>query len=215
MNKQEVFDRLKEMGLPVLSSDELGQTPALMRSIAEDVYQFDMSDIFVDLQEVENLDAINGVVVTYKNQESNDGVYIFTIQQDSSISLMVVIPSTVSTGPMVRRVSGDIAGAITGLDLPILSVFDKVEIAGHVVADTIITPMMDMLNIPQNKRAQFVMIYLPRFMANVAQQYIGSSELKEEIVEMEPHMVKEMLLNEKAQEQEKGNDKDDIPTETN
>lgn len=213
MNKQEVLGKIKEMELPVLDSSEVGQTPELMRPIVEDVYQFVMSDIFVDLRGVEDLNAVSGVVVTYKNQEGNNGVYIFTIQHDSSISLMVVIPSTVSTGPMVRRVSGDIADAITGLDLPILSMFDKVEVAGHVVADTIITPMMDMLNIPHNKRAQFVMIYLPRFMANVAQQYIGSSELKEEVVEMEPHMVKEMLLNEKKEEQEKGNDKD-VPTET-
>lgn len=212
MNKQEVLKRLDEMGLPILDKSELGRTPELMRTIAEDVYNFVMSDIFVDLQSVDGLDAVNGVVVTYKNQENNDGVYIFTVQKDSSISLMVVIPNSISTGPMIRRTSGDIVSAITGLDLPMLSVFDKVEITGQVIADTIITPMMDMLNIPQNKRVQFVTIYLPRFMANVAQQYIGSSTLKEEIVEMEPYMVKEMLFEETPN---KENDKEDDTNDEN
>lgn len=210
MDRQEVLKRLREMGLPVLDNSELGRTPELMRTIAEGVYNFVMSDIFVDLQSIDGLDAVNGVVVTYQNQENNDGVYIFTVQNDSSISLMVVIPNSISTGPMIRRASGDIVSAITGLDLPMLSVFDKVEVTGQVIADTIITPMMDMLNIPQNKRVQFVTIYLPRFMANVAQQYIGSSTLKEEVVEMEPYMVKEMLFEETPKkENDKGDDTND------
>ena len=206
MNKSEVIAKLKEMELPIVDKSDIGQTPELMRSLAEGVYQFEMSDIFVDLQNVEELKSSIGVVVTYADQTYNDGVYIFTVQEDSSISLIVVIPSTIATGPMIRRVSGDIISAITGLNLPTLSVFDKVEVAGHVVADTIITPMMDMLNIPQNKRTQFVMIYLPRFMANVAQQYIGSSTLKEEVVEMEPYMVKEMVLNEQPKQEAEPNE---------
>lgn len=196
MNEQEILTRLEEMELPVLDKETLGNTPELMRSLAEGVYEFNMSDIFVDLQSVKDLEAQHGVVVMYRNTEHNNGVYIFTVQENASISLMVVFPSTISTGPMIRRVSGDIVSAVTGVDTPLLTVFDKTEITGHVIVETVISPLMDMLNIPRDKREKFITLYLPRFMANVAQQYIGSSTLREETVEIEPNMVREMVTNE-------------------
>lgn len=202
---------LKEMGIPSLDGENSTTLPLIDQ--AAEMYGMKTYGKYVDLSAVEDLQALEGTVVTHEAEYSNNGVYVFCIQEDQSVGMFVLIPSTISKAPMIRQATGDLTSLISGADLPLLTTFDKVEITGFVIANTVIKPLMDSLNIPKAKRKDFERIFLPRFMSNVARQYLGSDELKEEIVEMEPQLVKQMVIEDL--EKEKSENNDDITSREN
>lgn len=190
----EIDKALEAIEVPLLSGE--GSTTLPLIDQAAEMYGMKTYGKYVDLSGIEELRALEGTVVTHEAEYSNNGVYVFCIQEDQSVGMFVVIPSTISKAPMIRQSTGDLTSLITGADLPLLTTFDKVEITGFVIANTVIKPLMESLNVPKSKRKDFERLYLPRFMSNVARQYLGSDELKEEIVEMEPQLVKQMVLEE-------------------
>lgn len=205
--EKEVMKKLEEMNIPLIKG-EGSHTLTLIDELAK-YYGLETYGKYVDLSHLEDLTAVEGTIVSYKDNESNNGIYAFCVQEDKSIGMFVIIPSTISTAPMIRQVTGDVTSLITGADLPLLTTFDKVEIAGFVISNVIIKPMIESLNIPEGKEHEFEAIYLPRFMSNVARQFLGSEELKEETVEMEPQMVKAMIIeNMQNKNKEKENDKE-------
>lgn len=195
---EEIDKALEVMEIPVISGEGSATLPLIDQ--AAKLYGMKTHGKYVDLSGIEELKVLEGTVVTHEAEHSNNGVYVFGIQEDQSIGMFVLIPSTISKAPMIRQATGDITSLITGADLPLLTTFDKVELAGFVISNTIIKPMMDSLNIPGSKRKDFERLYLPRFMSNVARQFLGSEELKEEIIEMEPQLVKQMIMDESNSE---------------
>lgn len=152
-------------------------------------------DIFIDVSSIPEVHSDVALIVTYADEGVNNGVYAYCAQPDGSTAMMVIQPSTISKGPMISRVTGDVVDAITGIEnMPILTTFDKVEVIGGVIGRTVLEPLMDTLGIPEAGRELFEKLYLPRLMANIAFQYLGSDQLKEEMVEMEPYTVKQMVL---------------------
>ena len=196
-----VKENLTEARLPIIE----GYTSSPLVQLA-DAHGLQSEGTYVDLEGVEGLNAKYGLIVTYKQAESNNGVYVFCVQEDSSVGMFVLIPSTISKSPMINRVTGDITSVLTGLDLPLLTTFDKTEIVGFVIVNTIIEPLMDTLSIPHEQRQSFIHTYLPRFMANVTRQYVGDPELREEVIEMEPTFVKQMLSGDIPVPQDSGAD---------
>lgn len=187
-----VNEVLEERNIPYINGED-SQTLSIVDELAK-YYGLETYGKYVDLTGIEDLSAIEGTIVTYKDNNSNNGIYVFCVQEDKSVGMFVILPSTVSTGPMIRKATGDITSLITGAELPLLTTFDKVELTGFVLSNVIIKPMMESLNIPEGKEREFETIYLPRFMANVARQFLGSEDLKEETIEMEPQMVKAMII---------------------
>lgn len=202
--QEEVNKTLEEMNISTIEGKD-SHTLALIDELAK-YYGLETYGTHVDLSAIEDLNAFEGTVVTYKDNESNNGIYVFCVQEDKSIGMFVVVPSTISTGPMIRQVTGDITSLITGADLPLLTTFDKIELTGFIISNVIIKPMIEALNIPEGKAHEFEAIYLPRFMSNVARQFLGSEELKEETIEMEPQMVKAMIVENMHKEAHEGED---------
>lgn len=188
-----ILPKLEEMDLVI---DESFSSDAL--SELANIYGFISHNKFVNLSAIDGIDTEWGLIVTYQEEFSNNGVYIFCVQHDTSIGLFVITPSTISKAPMISEVTGNFVTAMTGVDTPPLTTFDKTEIYGTLIVDTMIKPLMDALNIPPEKRDNFVNLYLPRFLSNVARQYLGDETLKEEVVEMEPQMVKQMVLQDQS-----------------
>lgn len=193
INLEAISAKLESIGIQEIKD----YTGTSMEAITT-AYGLKSHNIYLDMSQAEGINATVGVIVTYLDSFSNNGVYVFCVQQDGSVGLFVVEPSTIAKGPMISRITGEITDAITGVDMPPLTTFDKVEIVGNVIANTIINPLMDTLNIPESDRETFISIYLPRFMSNATLQYLGSSEIVEESVEIEPTLVKQMLIDSKT-----------------
>lgn len=187
---KQIKKNLKELNLPYQQHTNRPELDNLARA-----YGYVPHSMTVSLNNMENVKGGEGVVVTHENPESNNGVYLFCLHLDSAVNLVVLIPSTISKSPMIHKVVGDITTAIEGITTPALTTFDKVEIAGFIIVDTIIKPLRIALGIPKEKEQQFINIYLAKFMANVTRQYLGSPDLLEETVDAEPQWVKQMILN--------------------
>ena len=160
---------------------------------------YDVHPMIVNLEGLETVNAQVGVIATSKDEKSNNGVYIFCILDNKALGLVTVIPSTISKGPMVRRVTGDITNALTGLELPVLSPFDMIEVTGQVIANTVMRDLITAYNIPKEAEHTFITMYLPKFLANVALYYTGAADkdkkplVLEEIADMEPYQIRQMI----------------------
>lgn len=156
--------------------------------------------MIVNLSGLKTVDADIGVIVTHADETVNNGVSIFCVLENKALGLITVIPSTVAKGPMVRGVVGDITNAVTGITTPPLTPFDMIEITGQVIANTVMKNLITAFNIPKEKEHAFICIYLPKFLANVAMYYTGAADkegkpmVHEEIADMEPAMIRQMLF---------------------
>lgn len=190
--QQTINENLFKLNIPFIEDSYNEQIAHHLDELAN-LYGFTSLKQYVDLRLVEGLTAEIGVLIQYKDLENNNGVYVFCINTDQSISLMSIIPSTIDKSPQILSISGNIQNAITGMDLPILTCFDKVEIAGYVIVNTVIKPLMQALNIRKEQEKDFIMMYLPNFLATVAKQYLGDKSLRQEEVEMIPFQIKKIL----------------------
>lgn len=154
----------------------------------------------VKLSDLDTVDADIGVIVTHENPDVNNGVYIFCVLQNQALGLITVIPSTISKSPVIRRVTGDVTNAVTGVVMPMLTTFDMIEITGQVIANTVMKSLITAFNIPKEKEHAFICLYLPKFLANVAMYYTGASDkngnpmVMEEIADMEPAQIRQMVM---------------------
>lgn len=202
MDWEAIKKALVQMGTPYLEQPVEPQLAEYIR-----YFGYDPKPMIVNLKNQEMVNADIGVIVTNKDESVNNGVYIFCTLKDHTMGLITVIPSTVTKGPMIRKVCGNITDAVTGLDLPPLTPFDMIEITGQVIANTVIKNLISAFNIPKEKEHAFTCMYLPKFLANVAMYYTGAADkdgnpmVYEETADMEPAQIRAMVM---------GNDLPDI-----
>lgn len=195
LNWTEIKKGLDIMGV---SYQERDADESLKRFIKQCGY--DAHSMIVCLSNLDTVDADIGVIVTHESPETNNGVYIFCVLRNHALGLITVIPSTVFKGPMIRKVTGDITNAITGVVLPSLTTFDMIEVTGQVIANTVMRDLITAFNIPKEKEQSFICMYLPKFLANVAMHYTGAADkdgnpiVNEEIADMEPTRIRQMVL---------------------
>ena len=187
---EEIKTALESMGIPYKEGGTPQNQLTLIRS-----FHYDALPMTVDLTDKDNVDAETGTVVRNMDDTVDNGVYIFTVLHSGQAGFIVVIPSTISRAPMVRKVSGDIISVINGLDLPPLTPFDMMEITAHMLTGPFMKMLTDSVRIPKEYEKAFLRIYLPKFLANVGVYFTGATTEKgeplvyEEIVNMEPMMV--------------------------
>lgn len=192
---KEVEANLKAMGVPYQKQEPEESLAGFMQECG-----YQAHPAIVDLRGLDAVDADIGVLATNLDEGTNNGVYIFCVLKDHALGLVTVIPSTVSKAPMIRKISGDVTNAVTGVVLPPLTPFDMVEVTGQVIANTVMKDIATAFHIPKEKQQVFTCMYLPKFLANVAMYYTGATDkdkkpmVNEEVVDMEPAMVRQMLV---------------------
>lgn len=181
---------LTEMGIPYKEGDVPENQSTLVKS-----YKYNTLPLTVDLTQFDKVDAETGIVVQNADPTVDDSVYIFTVLHSGQAGFIVVMPGTISRAPLVRKVTGDIVTAITGLDLPPLMPFDMVEITAHMLTGTFMKIMMEACRIPEEYEQAFLRLYMPKFLANVGLYFVGATRddgtpmVYEEIANMEPMMI--------------------------
>lgn len=204
---------LTDMGIPY---NEDGIPENLMVLVKE--FGYEASPLITDLTNVDTVDAELGVIVRNKDLKVDNGVYIFTVLHSGQAGFIVVQPGTVSRAPLVRKVTGDLIAAMTGVDLPPLTPFDMVEITGHLLAGTFMKTIMESCNIPEEYEQAFLNIYMPKFLANVGLYFTGMTKedgspmVYEETINMEPMIAWKGLMKgevKKNEEKEKPENRTD------
>lgn len=141
-------------------------------------------------------DGTTGLLIRFPEPRNkyNNGVYMLHKLEKGEIVLEVIEPNTKDKGNMIMHLVDDISNHIDGMDMFDMQVFDYTEMYGYVIANTVIKPLAKTL-FPNDKVKQehFTMLYLPRFLANVAYQYTGSDNIYEEGVNSEPYVLKMMI----------------------
>lgn len=187
---EKIEEELRSMDIPY----EKKEAPASQASLAK-AFEYEALPIVVDLKNVKTVDADTGIVVRNMDKSVDNAVYIFTVLRTGQAGFIVVIPGTVSRAPMIRKVSGDLTAAITGIDMPPLKPFDIVEIMTHTLTNTFMKTMMESCQIPEEYRPVFLRAYMPKFLANMSLYFTGATRedgkpmVYEEIINMEPMMV--------------------------
>ena len=195
-----IKQNLTSMGV---SFTECEPTPSLAGFIEQCGYN--AHPMIVNLHDLETVDSDMGVVVTSADETTNDGVYIFSVLNDNSLALITIIASTIAKGPLIRKLTIEYTDAITGVITEPLSTFDMMEIVGQVLANTVMKQTIRAFNIPKDKEQPFITAYLPKFLANVAMYYTGAAKdgkpmVNEEIVNMEPALVRQMVMGDEMPE---------------
>ena len=187
---EDIKTALDSMDIPYKEVNAPENQLALIRS-----FHYDAMPLTVDLTHKENVDAETGTVVYSMDNHADNGIYIFTVLHSGQAGFIVVIPSTISRAPLVRKVSGDVISAINGIDMPPLTPFDMMEITAHMLTGTFMKMLTESVHIPKEYEKAFLRIYLPKFLANVGVYFTGATTeegeplIYEEIVNMEPMMV--------------------------
>lgn len=136
----------------------------------------------------------DGLLVYALQREFNDGLYILYKTEDGRYELMVLVANTISKAPLVQKLIHDLDNYVHGQDLHELDAFNLVEVFAFFTANSFVKPIAKGLY-PDDplKQDQFVHIYYPRFLANVARYYMGDSTLDQEAVVSEPFLVRHIL----------------------
>lgn len=190
MNIEDIKYELDSMGLPYKEEMAPANQTALINS-----FGYTALPIVVDLSGSDRVDAEMGVVVRNASLDSDDGVYIFTVLHSGQAGFIVVKPGTISKAPMVRRISGDVVSAISGMDMPPMMPFDAMEISMHVMLGTIMKNIIESCRIPKEYEDVFLHIYFPKFLTDMGLYYAGATTkdgqpmVYEEIVNMEPMVI--------------------------
>lgn len=134
-----------------------------------------------------------GPVVVMSDTTYNDGVYILR-HDEATYFLDVLVVNTIDKSSLITKTIQDLNQAIATVDVSDLNVYDLTQVYAYTIANRIIKPLARHCY-PDNElnQSKFVDLYLPRFLANVARYYIGDSNLYEESVNSEPHIVKLMI----------------------
>lgn len=186
----EIKQSLTKMNIPYKDTDVLDHQLELIKS-----FDFKAFPITVDLTKMDTIDAEVGVIVRKNDLTTDDGVYIFTVLHNGQAGFIVVEPSMITRAPIIRKVAGDMIGAIMGIDLPPLTPFDMVEVTAHTLVGTFMRMLMDSCRIPKEYHEAFLRLYMPKFLANVGLYFTGATNddgtpmIYEEIANMEPMMI--------------------------
>lgn len=144
-------------------------------------------------------DGSRGLLIQMNNTTYNNGVYMLHLNNNGEYLLETVVPNTADKGMLINQVVSDITGFIDGLDTADLGVYDMVEIYGHVIANTVVKRLAKTL-FPNNKtlQTQFITVYMPRFLSNVAilyNGYTGEADRAKFLEELKEYNVNEERLN--------------------
>lgn len=141
-----------------------------------------------------------GPIVMMKNREYNNGLYIFR-KDETTYYLQVVKPNTIDKSSLVTKVIHQIEDGIRRVSMEDLDAFDLTQIYAHVLVNQVVKTMAKQA-FPESAKQQqnYINVYLPRFLANIARYYLADDALKEEAVNSEPYIVKVMI--EQSQEGE-------------
>ena len=160
-------------------------------------------------------DGTKGVLVRMSDGEDtyNNGIYMLRRLEGNELVLEVIVQNTRDKGSLIQNMVQSISNHITGLDTLNMTVFDYAETFGYVIANTVVKPLADSL-FPKDKEKQdrFVMLYMPRLMAQIAYIYSGDATTFEEGVNSEPFVLKQMIDNNTPtmdEAQETASEKDD------
>lgn len=200
---EEVKEILTDMGIPYKEDAVPENLIGLIKA-----FGYESSSLLVDLTNVDTVDAELGVIVRNINPDVDDGIYIFTVLHSGQAGFIVVQPGTVSRAPLVRKVTGDLISAITGVNLPPLQPFDMVEIAAHMLAGTFMKTIMESCSISEEYEQAFLRLYMPKFLANVGLYFVGATKedgspmIYEETVNIEPMIVWQSLMKGAAENNE-------------
>lgn len=172
--------------------------------------------LVVDLTHVDTVDAETGVIVKNVDATVDNGIYVFTVLHTGQAAFVVVIPGTISHAPMIRRISGDIISAISGIDMPPMMPYDMVEVMAHVLSSTFMKMITEACNIPAEYHEPFLRIYMPKFLANMGMYYVGAEDkdgkplIYEEVVNMEPMIIWNALQKKNGIQQDESDKADKI-----
>lgn len=172
--------------------------------------------LVVDLTHVDTVDAETGIVVKNVDITVDNGIYVFTVLHTGQAAFVVVIPGTISHAPMIRRISGDIISAISGIDMPPMMPYDMVEVMAHVLSSTFMKMIIEACNIPAEYHEPFLRIYMPKFLANMGMYYVGAEDkdgkplIYEEVVNMEPMIIWNALQKKNGIQQDESDKADKI-----
>lgn len=172
--------------------------------------------LVVDLTHVDTVDAETGVIVKNVDATVDNGIYVFTVLHTGQAAFVVVIPGTISHAPMIRRISGDIISAISGIDMPPMMPYDMVEVMTHVLSSTFMKMITEACNIPAEYHEPFLRIYMPKFLANMGMYYVGAEDkdgkplIYEEVVNMEPMIIWNALQKKNGIQQDESDKADKI-----
>lgn len=189
-NLDDIRSALTEMGIPYNE----GNVPAHLMELIT-AFKYEAAPILTDLTNVDTVDAELGIIVRNMDYDADDGIYIFTVMHSGQAGFIVVQPCTVSRAPLIRKVTGDLISAVTGIDLPPLLPFDMVEITAHMIAGTFMKTLMESCHIPKDYEQIFMRLYMPKFLANVGMYFVGATKedgspmVYEETANMEPMMI--------------------------
>lgn len=141
-----------------------------------------------------------GPIVMMKNREYNNGLYIFR-KDETNYYLQVVKPNTIDKSSLITKVIHQIEDGIRRVSMEDLDAFDLTQIYAHVLVNQVVKTMAKQA-FPESAKQQqnYINVYLPRFLANIARYYLADGALKEEAVNSEPYIVKVMI--EQSQEGE-------------
>lgn len=154
-------------------------------------------------------DGTKGVLMALSPDDNkyNNGVYMLHKMSGGEIVMEVIKPNTNDKGSLITHVIDSITNHIDGLDTSDMGVYDFTEAFGFVIANSVVKPLAKSL-FPNDmsKQERFTLLYLPRFLANVAYVYSGDKNIREEGVNSEPYVLKMMIDNEtKKSAEEKAN----------
>lgn len=139
-------------------------------------------------------DGSRGLLVKMKDDTYNNGVYMLHLTNEGEYVLEVVVPNTADKDELIQKLVHQMSTHFDTMDIADLGVFDLVEIYGYVIANTVVKRVAQGLYPnDKEKRKKFVMLYMPRFLANVALFHSGDEGMKEEAVNSEPYVLKMML----------------------
>lgn len=188
-----IEDALQSLPVTELETKPLSTLTAYVESLG-----FLFLDRVFDVTEIEGITGTTGLLITYKNVEENNGVYLLVIQADQSLALITVIPSTISNGTKIRRLVGELTDASTRIVKTPITPFEWVEITGQFLVNAVLKKIAMVCNIQEEDENQFITLYLPKFLADVAMYYTGAERngkpvIYEELVNLEPLKIKELL----------------------
>lgn len=188
-----IGDALQSLSVTELETKPLPTLTAYVESLG-----FLFLDRVFDVTKIEGITGKMGLLVSYKNTEENNGIYLLVIQADQSLALITVIPSTISNGTKIRRLVGELTDASARIVKTPITPFEWVEITGQFLANAVLKKIAMACNIPEEDENRFMTLYLPKFLADVAMYYTGAERngkpiIYEELVNLEPLKIKELL----------------------
>lgn len=179
---QEIKDNLK------LLEHELNENPDIELTAMVESIGYESFGKGIDYE-----DGTKGVLMQLneENNTYNNGVYILHKMEDGTVVMEVVVPNTKNKGALITKYVDQISNFVNGVDASDMMIFDHAEAWGQIITEAVITPLAKTLfpDDPQ-KRERFRMLYIARFLANVAHIYVGDEHYMEEGINSEPYVLK-------------------------